>query len=292
MIGQKGTLRLLSDKEITQRLNVDPSQATKLIGENTRSALENIVSLTNKYSQLPTMSGKAGAAKLMELRRALGESFEEFYNPSMPDSIKRLATQIKENMFTRIGQSFSDNGLGQEFIGMNARYSAKADAVKALNQLVDAGQVDGLVKHMVSKAGSYRSLKGDVQSIAELVPGGQKMINDVLDWEAAKGFVDFVPKSMGGNSAITIAKGLGMIAQQSNPRVVGRQIQLGSRLVDFLKALPPKQLAQLLQNDQAMASLITPVMQAYDGQDHQTMQLLQGAIGGQQSSPLIPGGSQ
>lgn len=270
LLDKNGRMKILSDNQVAERLGTDPDKITKIIGENTRAALEQIAKISNQYGEYPTLKGVNGAKQLMDLRKSLSESFDDLFRPDVPQAIKRITQEVKDKMFTKMTQPFVDVNevLGQKYISMNADYAAKKDAVDMLNDAVKNGQVDSVVKHLVSKSGSYNTFKGEAKSVADLLgQKGHKMINDVLDWEASKGFVDFVPKASGGSSLGYAVKAASTITGQNNPRMVGKEIQYGSKFLEFVKSLPPKQLKEFIGNDQNLAAAITPIMQAYDGED-------------------------
>lgn len=288
---KNGDLRIFTPSQVAERLGTTPDKLSSIVGEKTEAALNQIAKLTNQYSKYSTLKGVSGAKQLMDMRKALGESFGDLFAHDVPDSIQRIAGGVKDNMNDMVSQFFvnSNEKLGQKYIQMNAAYSAKKDAVDLLNDAVKKGKIDSVVQHLVSKAGKYNTLKDEAKSVAELLgQKGHQMINDVLDWEASKGFGDYLPKMKGGSSldsGIQKVVSVASAGTQTNARVVGKQIQYGSHFLGFVKSLPPKQLKEFLGNDEALKAAITPIMQAYDGEDHTVRELLT-------QTGVIPNGQQ
>lgn len=248
----------MSSAEIAQKMGVPEAQVPKIIGPDTREALNKVAGILNEYSSFGTLSGKVGAAKTVELKRAIGESFQDLIGSEVPASIKQVVLTAKKSLEEGIGKAFTAHGVGEDYIRMNAQYATQKDAVDMLVKAVSSKnpqEVDLLVKKLVSKSGSFKSLKDEAKSLANLLPDGSKRMESLVDWEAAKSFLDFVPKTFGGNSATTLGKIAGAVTQQSNPRAIGQQIKYGAKTVNFLKNLGPRQLNALLGNDQAMQAL-------------------------------------
>ncbi len=269
----------LSNAEIAQQLGVSEANLPKIIGPDTREALNKVAGILNDYSQFGTLSGKAGAAKSVELKRAVGESFSELMGDQVPASVKQVVIKAKNSLETGIGKAFTDHGVGETYVKMNNQYSTYKDAVDLVKNAVSSSNpadIDNMIKKLVSKSGSFGSLKEEAKSLADLV--GHDAVDSLLRIEHAKSFVDFAPKSFGGNSATTIGKVVGAVTMQSNPRAVGAQIKYGNKTLDFLKGLSkfgPKQLNTLLSNDQAVQALFQIPMQAAGREDQTAQALLQ-----------------
>lgn len=272
-----GKFKLYSDADIAHRMGVSEAELPKIMGPNTRDAVEQLTDLTRKYSQFGTLNGPSGAGKLLELKKAVGETFSDLLDSDSPDAVKKAVMNIKSSWDSEVGQQFSDHGAYDAYSALNKNYSANVDAVTTLRNAVDRGQEDSLVKHLVSKAGANESVKTDATTVAKLLgPNGANSLANMSNMEAAKSFTGFVPHG-GGNSAISSMRAVAGVAQQTNPQLVGKQIAFGGQLVDFMKSLPPKQIKQLMGNDQALSQMITPLMQSYDGEDHAVQGLLQQA---------------
>lgn len=272
----KGKFRPFTEKELAQKTGI---LDRKVLGEDSVVALKKLSGVINKYAEFPTLKGKAGAAKLVEIRKAISESMDDFFKESTPETVQRLAGQVKDKMFSQIGEAFNKHGVGEAYIQMNRSYSMAKDIVDDYVGMVEKGQVENMVKKLVSKAGSNKTFKDDAKILATLLgEEGEKKLTDIVQWEHAKKFVSNKVFSAipGGNSATTIAKSVAAVAQQTNPAFVGKQIQYSTQLLKFFKGLKPKELQLFLGNDEALAATIRPLMQAYDDEDRIRNQLLGG----------------
>lgn len=282
---QEMVFQLYSDKEIAAQMGIPDSEVPKVIGDATRGALEHTVAVLSKYKKAGTLQGKAGAQKVLQLKKAVNESLGELLGDGMhaaPPAVKQIVAKTKGAFETRIGQTFADGApkpaagemsLAEAYAQMNNNYSSAVEVVRKMKDL--AKEPDALVKHLVSKAGSNRMLKDEAHQIAQLLDNngykGSEALNSLLDHEAAKHFVDFVPKNWGGNSATTLMKGVAAVGQQTNPRVVARTIQAGRAANDFLQSLGPKQLDAFLRNDQAVSTFARTFTDAYSGEAEDAM---------------------
>lgn len=277
IVGNPGNEKFvpLSTEEIAKSLGVSEANLPKIIGPDTREALNKVAGILNEYGQFGTLSGKTGAAKTVELKRALNESFSDLMGENVPASIRQVVMQAKRSLETSIGTAFSSHGAGEQYVKMNNNYASYKDAVDLVKKAVDSSNptdIDVMIKKLVSKSGSFGSLKEEAKRLADLV--GHNSVERLLNMEHAKSFVDFAPKSFGGNSATTLGKIVGAVTLQSNPRAVGAQIKYGSKTVDFLKSMGPRQLNTLMGNDQAIQSLFQIPLQAAGREDMDAQQLL------------------
>ncbi len=273
----------LTPKDIAQKFQVSEDQLPKLLGEKSLGALQNIADLTNQWAGLKDVGGAKGAKMLMDFRKALGESFQDFYSPETPASIQRMVTQVKGQIETKIGQRFADAGIFEPYKAINDQYSKSVDAVRMFTDSVHNDSVDSLVKKLVKdgKTGAMRSLRDEAANMAGLLgDSGKERMQKVFDLEAAKGFSDFVSKGSAGNSLGQATRLAGSFLGQTNPRSVLQQVAYGSKFVDFLKKLPKPQIKELLSNDQAMQALTDSSMQGLMGEDA-ARQKLMGAVGKQ-----------
>jgi hypothetical protein len=279
IVGKPGSEKFipLTTEEIAAKMAVPEEQLPKILGPDTRKALNEVASILNDYGKFGTLSGKTGAAKTVELKRALNESFDHLLGENVPASIRQIVISTKKNIEQNIGKSFTQAGVGEKFVAMNNNYATYKDAVDLLTKAVrskNPTDIDNLVKKLVSKSGSFKSLKDEAKSLANLLPDGAKRMESLVDWEAAKSFLDFVPKTFGGNSATTLGKIAGAVTQQSNPRAVAQQIKYGSQTVDFLKSMGPKQLSALMSNDQAIQSFFQIPLEAASRENKQAQEML------------------
>jgi hypothetical protein len=259
-------------------MGIPTENVPKLVGEDTRAALNQVVSLLGKYEKAGKLTGKAGAAKVLELKRALGETFDGLLSGDTPDAIKRTVMGVKDSFDTKLANNYFKAGVGNTFQKLNNDYSSKADIVKQLKRAMNSDNpqaVDELVKKFVSKSGSNRSLKDEALNLAELLGDkGKKMMEDLLDAEAAKGFVDFVPKNLSGNSATTMGKIASFAIQQNNPRAIAKQIQYTQKVSDFFKNLAPKQLDEFMKNDRMVQDLFRTGFTAAEQEEGEIENLL------------------
>jgi hypothetical protein len=285
MVGPAGNQKFMlnSMEDMAQGVGLSSEQLPKIFGEKTEKAMKDIGNMVNQYSKFGTLEGKGGARQLLDLKKAMGESFDDFFGPDVPQSIQRNAAQLKDQINQKIGQSFVDHGVGEQYVQMNSQYSKYKDIVDRLVNYKDKGQQEQVVKYLTSKTGANRSFKDDVASLAGLLgESGQKKMNDVMDWEAAKGFIDFTP-AKGGNSFESAKKAVGTVTQIGNPRVIGGMIDYGNRTLDLLKSIPPSQIKKFLSNDEAVSTMTKSVVHSLGNEDKNTQNLLQ--MGG-----VMPGG--
>jgi hypothetical protein len=282
-VGASKRLRIYSPQDIASRLSdasIPADQAPKIIGENTRSALQEIANLTNQYGQLGSLEGKTGAVQLMKVKRAMGETFSDLLSPETPDSIKRVIAGIKTSVDDKVGQAFANHSddAYTAYQALNSNYSKSVDAVRMFKDAAkEGGSVDSLVKQLVSKSGSNRALKDEAATVANLMGKKGNMMQDLLDWEAAKGFMDFVPRDLSGNSAKTVTKAVGTLTGAGSPRAAGKIISYGNHALDFLGKLGPDNARKFLSNDAAVKTFGSSLMQAFQGEEPQIEQMLQQA---------------
>lgn len=270
-------LAAISDGEIPA------DQLPRVLGPNSLDALKQLSEITNQYSKFPTIKGAAGAQKLLEFKRAVGESFDDIITQDTPQSIKRMVYGLKDSVTERIGQTFANvtdatgkSPLYDKYAKLNADYASKKDVVDQFNYAVDNGKVDTLVKQLVSKSGSFRSLKDEASHMADLLGDrGHGMIQDLMDSEAAKKFLPFVSQGSAGSSAGAVARTAAAVVQQSNPRAVLTQISVGNKLVDMMKSMKPGTIHELIGNDSNITKLVMPAIQSLQGEDQLTQQILQ-----------------
>lgn len=265
------TFKLFTPEQIAQNMGTTEGQLPKLMGENTRASMQEMVNLTNQYAKAGTLKGADGARKLIDFKKAVGETFSDLLSGTdVPPTIQRAVMGVKQDMEEQIAQQFANHSeqAGQAYLSMNEKYSASADAVRKFTDAVKQGTEENLVPQLVSKAGSNRMLKDEALTTAQLIgPKGNTMMQSLLDWEAAKGFFNYVPKSLDGNSATTIGKLAGMVTQQSNPRAVGAQIAYGNKALDFFKSLGGGGARAFLSNDKAVQAFSQSLMQGYAGEE-------------------------
>jgi hypothetical protein len=153
--------------------------------------------------------------------------------------------------------------------------------VKLLKRAVNSSDpqaMDSLVKRLASKAGSNRGLKEEVGALASLMPGkGEQMMQDLLDWEAAKAMQSIVTKSFQGGTGMSVVRAGATVTGQANPRNIARQIDYGTKLKGFVGSMGPKQLDALLSNDKALSELLRTTVVAADSEDQNIEQLLRDA---------------
>ncbi len=274
-----GKLKVFTPAQHSFNTGVPVDQLPKVMGANTQAAMEEIANLTNQYGQLGEFKGKGGAKRLLDIKRAMNETFSDLLSGDTPDSIRRVVTKIKSSMDDKVGQAFANHNdkAFEAYSTMNTNYSTRVDAVRMLKDAVKGGDIESVVKKLVSKSGSNRSLKDESKVVADLLgERGHALTQDLLDWEAAKGFVDFVPKHLSGSSVGTLTKGIGMITQQSNPRAVSAQIAYGNHALDFLKGVG-RNTSKFLANDKAVTSFAQPLVEAYGGEESEVENVLRGA---------------
>lgn len=273
--------RLLTPTEMAQNLGTTQGQLGKVMGEDTMAAMQKLTKLTNEFAQAPVVKGKAGALKLVEFKKAVGETFNDMLaGRDLPPSVARAVQTVKQDFEDQIGQSFmnhSDSAYNA-FAHMNERYAAGADAVNLLNDAVRQGTEENLIPQLVSKSGSNRMLKGELKTAAGLLgPAGNARIQALLDWEAAKGFMKFTPRTLEGGSLTSLVRGAGMVTGQTSPRVVNAQIAYGHKALDFLQGLGKEGARQFLSNDKAVQMFATQLLGGVMGEDAKTEDLLRQA---------------
>lgn len=272
--------KLFTPEQMAQQMGTEVGQLPKLMGSNTRASMEELVRLTNEYSKAGVLKGKAGASKLVDFKKAVGETFDDLLaGTEVPDAVRRSVMGVKQDLEDQVGQAFINHSEDtfNAFSKMNQRYAESADAVKLFNSAVRQGTEENLVPQLVAKSGSNRTLKEEAHAAAKLLGAeGNTMMQSLLDWEAAKGFVDFVPKA-GGSSLDMATKYAGMITQQSNPRAVGAQIAYGNKAIDFLKSLGPNGTRDLLKNDKAVQAFAHTLLEGYTQEEPAIEQTLREA---------------
>lgn len=283
IVGNPGNEKFLplSTEEIAAMVGVNEAQLPKIIGPDTRQALNKVAGILNEYGKIGALTGKQGAAKTVELKRALNESFSELLGENTPESIQRVVMQAKKSMETSIGKVFAKNGVGEKYIKMNNNYAQYKDAVDMVNKAVNSknpNDIDNLVKKLVSKSGSFGSLKEEAKSLANLV--GHDTVSEILNIEHAKSFVDLVPQprmESGGGSLGALGKLAAGSLQQTNPRAVAAQIKYGTKAVDFLKSMGPRQMKNFLGDEQAVESFFRTIGAAAATEDQASQELLKQA---------------
>jgi hypothetical protein len=275
---------LLSDADIASKMGVPEEQLPKIIGPRTREALNTVVDTLNKYQSAGTLSGKSGAKKLMDLKRAVNESLDNLFDDSVPKDVQRVVAQVKNSFEQKMLEPFEEAGIKDAYLEMNKNYSASKDVVDLLKKATDPSNIggkDAFVKQLVSKSGANRSLKDEIKVLADLMgPQGHKAVQDILDMEAAKGFLDFVPKNFSGSSATNASQWAGLAlgpVSPANPRAIAKQIQYGSKFIDMLQQLGPKSVEALMRNDNLINGAIRTSLQASDSEDKNVEALLQKA---------------
>lgn len=282
--GGKSQFKMLDETEIANMIGAPADQLPKIIGPKTQQALQEVTGILNRYAKLGTLSGKQGAQKTIELKRAIRESFDDIIGPDTPASIKQVVLGVKNNLDEGIGQTFADHGVADPFVKMNNAFAEKRDAVTMLTSAVNSRnpqEVDNVVKRLASKSGQYKSLKDEAKALASIAgPNGQAAMQTILDWEASKSFLSFAPKSLEGSSVGLVGRGLGLVTQQSNPRMVAQEIRAaryGAKGLDFIKGLGPKQLDAFLANDQAVGAWASSIASGISNEQQDTEALLQQA---------------
>lgn len=277
-INDKGLLEIFSDAELAKLAQVPESQLPNVLPGKTAEAVREISKILNQYSKFGTLTGKSGAKKIVDLRKNLREAFADLSEGNeVTARIRQVVNSVEQPIFEKIGQSFADKGVGEMFVKMNAEYAKYADAAKLLQKAVNSKNpqaVDDLVKKLVSKSGSYQSLKDEVQTLAELV--GQDRVQKLLNMEAAKAFTGFAPKaSPSGNLISTIGK-MTLGTTVASPRAAATQIRYGNKLLDFIKD-SARTGADLASNDAALLTAYRTAIQGASSERAETQRLLQEA---------------
>lgn len=258
----------------------------KILTSAQREVMQELVDLTNKYNQkfgLKSLKGKEAAAKLIEFRRQLRETYDDLITDDLADStVDAMATAFKSKIDTGVTQRFANKGLGERFVAANKAYAEKVDAVKVLKKAVNAKNpsqaIDDLVKRLTSKAGSNRGLKDEVRALADLIPGeGEALMQDLLDWEAAKSMQSIVTKTFQGGTGTSMLRTASTLAGQGNSRNIGRQIEYGTKLKGFLQSMGPDQIDALLANDRAIETLVRTTVSAQAGESQAIEDMLRQA---------------
>lgn len=275
--GRPPKFQLMSDKEIANMVGAPEKELPKIYGEKTRESLQDLVNVLNQYGQFGPMKGRGGAEKTLELRKAIKQSMDNLFDADVPGEAKAVATKVKNMLNEKLGKPFADAGLGEDYIKMNQNYAERKDLVDLFKKASDSKNpqdLENLVKKLSSGVGKYRSLK---TAGSFLGPEGNSRMQSILDWEAAKSFVDFGPSTFQGGTGTTAARIGGAMTGQSNPRLVGREIQYGSKMVDTLKNMGPKQLDALMRNDVALRTFFQIGAQGMQSEDEALQNLLQSA---------------
>jgi hypothetical protein len=261
----KPKFELFTDKEIARSMGVPEDGLKEFLSDPVRKGVKDLAKLVNQYAELGTLSGKAGAKKVLDLRKAIRGSLDGFMGATENPRVKALATMVKNDVYEQIGKPFAEHGLADQFIKINKEFSEKADIVHLINSAIksdDMQAVDALAKKLASKAGNFRSVKDEAKALSDLV--GIDVVNNLLDYEAAKHFVSFVP-SAGGSSLGEAIKSTAGVAV--SPRVTSTMIKYGDKTLNFIKSMGPKQLDTLLRNDNAMRTLFQTPANAMTSED-------------------------
>lgn len=296
-LDDKGNLEILNDMELAKIFQVPEKQIPKMLPGDAADATRQMARVINLYSNIGTLSGKSGAKKAIELRKSLREAFDQVAEGSpVTDALKQKMGQVTNPMFEKIGQSFADHGVGKQFEQMNTQFAKYADQVKLLRKVAGSknpNEVDAFVKKLVSKSGSFQSLKDEVQTLAELI--GEDRVQKLLNIESAKAFLGYAAKTsttqkigpalggaalgtlIGGPGGAAAGAGAGQVAKfMSSPRVLARQIEYGNKLLDFIKSSARSGM-NLAQDDAALITAYRTAIEASSSEDAETQRLLQEA---------------
>ena len=276
--GDRARFRLFTDADMAYHNGTQSDMVPKIFGKETRKSMEEVERLINAYSGMGSFQGKTGAKKLLDLKRAMDESFTDLLTGAdVPPSVKRVVANIRSSMDDKVGQSFANHSEDaySAYRALNSNFSQNVDSVRMFKDAVKDGNIEPLVKKLVSKSGSNRTLKDESRVVADLMgERGHALMQDLLDWEAAKGFTDSVPASLHGNSFQTGLKAAGTVTGTASPEKWGRRIAYGNEALDFLKSLGPNGSRYFLSNDKAVSTFAQSLVQAYDGEDRDIETLL------------------
>lgn len=276
-INERGQLEVLSQSEISKLLRIPEHEIPQVIDDKTRQAVGQIANLLNQYSEIGVLEGKIGAKKAVDLRKKLRLSFENIAQGSdVNDTIRGVVGKIKSQLEEGIGQSFADNGVADQFIKLNSEYASHINAVKLAKDALQSGPqgVDKLLKNLIDKGGTQRSLQNELFALGEL--GGQDKLKRILDIEAAKAFVDVIPRTVQGGDMLSTAAKAALGTTVASPQALSREIKYGSKLVDFIKSTH-QQGFSLLQDDAALAAAYRTVINASSQEDTEFQKLMREA---------------
>jgi len=282
---------IFSDKELSRILAAPESSLPEILGVETRKKLSEVGHILNSYANLPVVKGKMGAAKALELRRALSESFDDILSSKdLPGKMVPIITDVKNKAFEGIGNNFSKGAgvpgkeLSTKYNKLNNEYARFASQVNMLTKAANSEnpqELENVVKKLASKAGAFRQLKDEAATLAELI--GHDRIQNIVDMEAAKGFVNFLPRSntpvLLGSVASSLTGNPGIVGGAAatqlaaSPRVLAKEIKYGSKLLDFAKKSAQK--GVVLASDQdTLTALFRTVGEAASSEESDADSLL------------------
>jgi hypothetical protein len=252
--------------------------------------MSEFVDISNKFLRKhhgKKISGPRAAEELVQLRKSMRETYDDLITDELRGSTSdKLAMTFKEKLDTGIGQAFSDNSVGgssnliNKFTNMNQTYAKHADAVKLLKRAQyskEPGAKETVIRKLTSKEGSNVNMYDDIEALAEILPNGQTLTKELVEWEDTKAFQGLVARSYGGNSAVSTLKAAASFLGQTNPRAVLKQIEYGEQLNKMFRSMKPESIDALLANDQNFGTVIRSVTDAMDSEDSSTEQILQQA---------------
>lgn len=291
-VNEKGVFEPLTTKEMARMFSVDGKNVPKMLGGDTQATFNNIISVLNKYSQFESVKGKMGANKILEFRKALGESLRGLETKDMPDTARALLANIKERTFQNLGAQFAPHGVSDIYVRMNNNYAQRKDLVDMILNATDSKdpvKVENVVKRLVSKSGQFTQLKDEVGDIAQITRDGGEKIRKIINKEHAKSFVDFAApiQGAGGSIGSGVRAGLNLAAMvpvvgrvadmTTNQQSIASQIAFGKAGLDALKSMGPRQIDALLQDDALMAQFFITMMKGQSTEKSEEQRLLQEA---------------
>ena len=273
-----GKLIPLSAKDIQQRLSQGID--AELLDAKTFRLINGVINNISKFSGTGELKGKA-AGKFLTSFNKLVNKLERDVPASTPPQVKRFTTQIANAFRNKVGQSFDNAGLSQEYAQLSALYKRFGDDVSEARNIINRDGVEAFTNKLISDTGRNVKPIDLAESLVELVGSrGSDLYKNIIDVEAAKRFAPLAPKlglfpafAIGGTAGTAFGAGggvlslpalasLGIVSTQVSPRLVAGQAALAQGVRDTLlqstnifKSLSSEELERLATNPEFIRNL-------------------------------------
>jgi hypothetical protein len=290
----KKVFQFLSNKESLARITT--GQEGTVLGKETISRLKDLVDVFNEYASSGVGKGKLGAKGLMELRRSVNEAADAALGEKPPAVLVRFVQKFRSAVTSEVGQEFTNLKLADDFAATSNLYERYGAAVSMANKLRNNAETgaESLLEKLLQPAGRREAEKGLAGDLFELLgKEGEVLKRNLHINESARAFSRRLPKvtlttlTAGGAGAGAVATGAitpvagAAIAAQASPRLVLREAQLAKKIYQYgtqatgmLKSLTPAARAEWLARPEAVDATIRTLLQAYDGEEQMTQELL------------------
>lgn len=269
-------------------------KAARVLEPTTQKALNRVFNQLNTFTKSGTLQGPKAIKPLVNMNQILNDAVLNL-PATAPANSGRIIKQLSSTFKNSVVKQFDDVGLAGRYTNMQRNYGQFVDAVEFGQKALDKGPVglEGFVNQLMAGSGKKVSINDFGTQLASLGGRpGQKMLHDIRVLSATKAFAPILPK-MGGfpgiatggaiGGAATVASGSGIgaalpivgTAALFSPKAAFLQIKAAHKGLGFLRSLPPVERNALLNNPQAMRSLIQTIGGVAQEQQQIETQLLQ-----------------